>query len=64
VPGGVALVDLGPAPARPNATYGGKPVLMLADSQRDGAWLAVADVALARTGRSIRLSSSGVLAPS
>jgi len=44
VPGGVALVDLGPASApRPDARFAGQPVLVLA---RDGRWQAVVGLAL------------------
>jgi murein DD-endopeptidase MepM/ murein hydrolase activator NlpD len=44
VPGGVALVDLGKTAARPNASYGGKPVMVAA--RGDGAWLAVVGIPL------------------
>jgi murein DD-endopeptidase MepM/ murein hydrolase activator NlpD len=43
VPGGVALVALGPAAARPVVTFGGKPVMVLA---REDAWTAVVGIAL------------------
>jgi len=49
VPGGVALVDLGPAAVRPAARYNGRPVMVLA---RDGGgWLAVVGIALAADPR-------------
>jgi murein DD-endopeptidase MepM/ murein hydrolase activator NlpD len=44
VPGGVAIVELGAAAARPTATFGGKPVMVLA---QDGAWMAVVGIGLA-----------------
>jgi murein DD-endopeptidase MepM/ murein hydrolase activator NlpD len=44
VPGGVALVDLGPAPERPQATYLGHPVLVAGGPAR---WTAVVGIALA-----------------
>jgi murein DD-endopeptidase MepM/ murein hydrolase activator NlpD len=47
VPGGVALVELVAAAARPSATFGDKPVMVLPDPQRAGAWLAVVGIALA-----------------
>jgi murein DD-endopeptidase MepM/ murein hydrolase activator NlpD len=45
VPGGVAVVELGvpSTAARPSATFGGKPVLVVT---RDGAWVAVIGIAL------------------
>ena len=44
VPGGVALVPLGAAANRPSATYGGRPVMVLA---RDQAYVAVVGIGLA-----------------
>jgi len=44
VPGGVALIDLGSAETRPNATYNGVPVLVLREGAR---WIAVVGIALA-----------------
>jgi murein DD-endopeptidase MepM/ murein hydrolase activator NlpD len=44
VPGGVALVDLGAAATRPSATFGGRPVLVLAQG---GVWTAVVGIGLA-----------------
>ena len=44
VPGGVALVELGAATARPAATYGGRPVLV---REQGGAWWAVVGIDLA-----------------
>lgn len=44
VPGGVAIVELGAlSSARPQASYGGRQVMVMA---RDGAWVAVVGVAL------------------
>jgi murein DD-endopeptidase MepM/ murein hydrolase activator NlpD len=47
VPGGIALVELGAGAARPSATFGGKPVMVLPQPQREGHWLAVVGIALA-----------------
>jgi len=44
VPGGVAIVDLGAAAARPAASFGGKPVMVLAQGD---AWVAVVGISLA-----------------
>jgi murein DD-endopeptidase MepM/ murein hydrolase activator NlpD len=46
VPGGVAIVELGKARVRPEATYLGKPAMVLPDPDRDGAWVAVLGVPL------------------
>jgi murein DD-endopeptidase MepM/ murein hydrolase activator NlpD len=46
VPGGVAIVELGAASARPAATFGGKPVMVLPHAQSEGAWIAVVGIAL------------------
>jgi murein DD-endopeptidase MepM/ murein hydrolase activator NlpD len=46
VPGGVAVVDLGAADARPAAHYGGRPVMVLPHPDRAGAWQAVVGIAL------------------
>lgn len=43
VPGGIARIDLGPAPARPRVSLAGKPVLVMPVV---GGWRAVAGVAL------------------
>jgi murein DD-endopeptidase MepM/ murein hydrolase activator NlpD len=45
VPGGVARVPLGESAARPSATYGGKPVMVLRDAPSEG-WVALVGVAL------------------
>jgi murein DD-endopeptidase MepM/ murein hydrolase activator NlpD len=47
VPGGVARVALGAAAARPTATYGGKPVMVLRDTPADAGWIALVGIALA-----------------
>jgi murein DD-endopeptidase MepM/ murein hydrolase activator NlpD len=44
VPGGVAIVELGTASAKPGATFGGKPVMVLPQPER--AWIAVVGIAL------------------
>jgi murein DD-endopeptidase MepM/ murein hydrolase activator NlpD len=46
VPGGVAIVELGAASAKPAVTFGGKPVMVLPQPERDSAWIAVVGVAL------------------
>jgi murein DD-endopeptidase MepM/ murein hydrolase activator NlpD len=46
VPGGVARVALGASAARPSATYGGKPVMVLRDAPADGDWIALVGIAL------------------
>lgn len=46
VPGGVALVDLGPSPQRPQARLAERPVLVFGDAQ---GWTAVVGIALTAT---------------
>ena len=46
VPGGVAIVELGAAALRPSTTFGGRPVMVLAEPQRNGSWIAVVGIAL------------------
>ena len=46
VPGGVAVIPLGPSPTRPAATLGAVPVLVAGDAQ---AWTAVVGIALSAT---------------
>lgn len=46
VPGGVALIDLGAAPARPQASFGKRPVLV---TGTPAGWTAVLGIALAET---------------
>jgi murein DD-endopeptidase MepM/ murein hydrolase activator NlpD len=48
VPGGVAIVELGAAATRPSATFGGRPVMVLAQG---GAWIAVVGIGLAADAR-------------
>ena len=56
-PGGVALVDLGPASAaRPDARLGDVPVLVMA---RDGRWLAVVGIALSQAPGALALHVGG-----
>ena len=47
VPGGVAIVELGAAPLRPAATFGGRRVMVLPDPARAGSWIAVVGIGLA-----------------
>ncbi len=51
VPGGVALVDLGPAPTRPTARLGDRPVMVLPHAERAGDWVAVVGISLAADPR-------------
>jgi murein DD-endopeptidase MepM/ murein hydrolase activator NlpD len=44
VPGGVAILDLGPAPQKPKARFNDKPVMVLGDA---GNWIAVVGIPLA-----------------
>ena len=44
VPGGIATIDLGPAPTAPTVRYGGVPVLVLGDPTQ---WTAIVGIALA-----------------
>jgi hypothetical protein len=53
VPGGVALVDLGPAPQRPAASLGGRAVLVTGDP---AGWTAVVGLALSATPGRLELS--------
>ncbi|WP_296262113.1 MULTISPECIES: M23 family metallopeptidase [unclassified Pseudomonas] len=58
VPGGVAVIDLGPAVQAPKATFQGKPVLVVKD--QDARWLAVVGIALSiKPGTSQQVSSAG-----
>ena len=56
VPGGVALLDLGPAPARPRARLGDVPVLVLGDPV---GWIAVLGIALATKPGVLELTVDG-----
>ena len=58
VPGGVAVVDLGPATQPPKATWQGKPVMVVKD--QDGRWLAIVGIPLTvKPGTSQQVSSGG-----
>lgn len=58
VPGGVAVVDLGPAPQAPKATWQGKPVLVVKD--QDARWLAIVGIPLSvKPGTAQQVSSGG-----
>jgi len=58
VPGGVAVVDLGPAAQAPKATWQGKPVLVVKD--QDARWLAIVGIPLSiKPGTSQQVSSGG-----
>ena len=58
VPGGVAVVDLGPAAQAPKATWQGKPVLVVRD--QDARWLAIVGIPLTiKPGTSQQVNSGG-----
>jgi murein DD-endopeptidase MepM/ murein hydrolase activator NlpD len=58
VPGGVAVVDLGPAAQAPKATWQGKPVLVIKD--QDARWLAIVGIPLSiKPGTAQQVSSGG-----
>ena len=58
VPGGVAVVDLGPAAQAPKATWQGKPVLVVKD--QDAGWLAIVGIPLTiKPGTSQQVNSGG-----
>jgi len=62
VPGGVAVVDLGPAAQAPKATWQGKPVLVVKD--QDARWLAIVGIPLTiKPGTSQQVSSGGRTLP-
>lgn len=56
VPGGVAVVELGPAAAAPKATYQGKPVLVVKEADT---WLAIVGIPLTAKPGNERISSGG-----
>jgi len=56
VPGGVAVVELGPSAVAPKATYQGKPVLVVKDQDN---WLAIVGIALTVKPGNERISSGG-----
>ena len=60
VPGGVAVVDLGPAAAAPKATYQGKPVLVVKEQDN---WLAIVGIPLTVKPGNERISSGGRTLP-
>ncbi len=58
VPGGVAVVDLGPSAQAPKATWQGKPVLVVKD--QDARWLAIVGIPLTiKPGSPQQVSSGG-----
>ena len=56
VPGGVAVVDLGPGAAAPKATYQGKPVLVVKEQDN---WLAIVGIPLTIKPGNHQISSAG-----
>ncbi|KRP44248.1 Murein DD-endopeptidase MepM and murein hydrolase activator NlpD, contain LysM domain [Pseudomonas libanensis] len=56
VPGGVAVVELGPAATAPKATYQGKPVLVVKEQDN---WLAIVGIPLTVRPGNERISSGG-----
>ncbi|MBA1293708.1 M23 family metallopeptidase [Pseudomonas lurida] len=56
VPGGVAVVELGPSAAAPKATYQGKPVLVIKEQD---SWLAIVGIPLTVKPGNERISSGG-----
>ena len=56
VPGGVAVVELGPSATAPKATYQGKPVLVV---KEQGNWLAIVGIPLTVKPGNERISSGG-----
>lgn len=56
VPGGVAVVELGPSAAAPEATYLGKPVLVVKEADN---WLAIVGIPLTVKPGNERISSGG-----
>ncbi len=61
VPGGIAAIDLGPAPTAPKVKYGGVPVLVLGDPRQ---WTAVVGIALASEAGSASVTVEGADAAS
>ena len=57
VPGGVAVVELGPAAAAPKATYQGKPVLVVKEADN---WLAIVGIPLTVKPGNERISSASM----
>jgi murein DD-endopeptidase MepM/ murein hydrolase activator NlpD len=58
VPGGVAVVDLGPAASAPSASFQGKPVLVV--NQDQSHWIAIVGLPLTLKPGAQQLSSQGV----
>ena len=56
VPGGVAVVELGPSATVPKATYQGKPVLVVKEQDN---WLAIVGIPLTVKPGNERISSGG-----
>ncbi len=56
VPGGVAVVELGPSATAPKATYQGKPVLVVKEQDN---WLAIVGIPLTVKPGNERISSGG-----
>ena len=56
VPGGVAVVELGPSATAPKATYQGKPVLVVKEQDN---WLAIVGIPLTAKPGNERISSGG-----
>ena len=56
VPGGVAVVELGPSATAPKATYQGKPVLVVKEKDT---WLAIVGIPLTTKPGNERISSGG-----
>ncbi|WP_411565715.1 peptidoglycan DD-metalloendopeptidase family protein [Pseudomonas orientalis] len=56
VPGGVAVVELGPSATAPKATYQGRPVLVVKEQDN---WLAIVGIPLTVKPGNERISSSG-----
>ena len=56
VPGGVAVVELGPSATAPKATYQGKPVLVVKEQDN---WLAIVGIPLTLKPGNERISSGG-----
>ncbi|WP_460138463.1 peptidoglycan DD-metalloendopeptidase family protein [Pseudomonas sp. H2_D07] len=56
VPGGVAVVDLGPSAGAPKASYQGKPVLVVKEQDN---WLAIVGIPLSVKPGNERISSGG-----
>ncbi|WP_225787246.1 M23 family metallopeptidase [Pseudomonas sp. Marseille-P8916] len=60
VPGGVAVVDLGPAASAPSARFDGKPVLVV---KEQGTWLAIVGIPLTQQPGTAALTQGGRTLP-